>query len=63
VTHRFSKGRLDVDERQMIEQVPNDDPAELPNGDAPTAKLVFGPQGRAVHIEQRAVEVEEGGGS
>jgi len=63
VTHRFLKRGLDVDERQMIEQVPNDDPAKLPNGDAPTAKLVLRPQRRAVHIEQRPVEVEEGGGS
>jgi hypothetical protein len=63
VTHGFLKRGLDINERQMVEDVPDDDPAKLPQRDAPTAKLVLGPQRRAVHIEQRAVEVEEGGGS
>ena len=47
----------------MVEDVPDHDSAKLPKRDAPAAKLMLRPQGRAVHVEQRAVEVEEGGGS
>ena len=63
VTHCFFERRLDVDERQVIEHVPNQDPTKLPNRDTPPTKLVLGPQCRTVHVEQCAVEVEEGGGS
>ena len=63
VTHRCFEGRLDVDEREVIENVPDEHPTKLAKRDAPVAKLVLGPQSRAVHVEQRAVEVEKGGGS
>ena len=63
VPHRFLERCLDVDERQMIEQIPNNDAAKLPNRDAPATKLVLGPQRGAVHVEQRTIEVEEGGGA
>ena len=63
VTHRFPEGALDVDERKMVQHVPDENPTELPHGNAPAEKLMLGPERRAVHVEQRAVEIEEGGGS
>ena len=63
VTDSLSKCSLDVDQRQMVEHIPNDDPAELPDGDAPAPKLVLRPQSRAVHVEQRTVEIEKRRGS
>ena len=62
VTDRFFERRLDVDEGEVIEHVPNQHSAKLPHRDAPREKLVFGPQRGAVHVEQRAVEIEKGGG-
>ena len=63
VPEGFGVGRLDVDQGQVIEGVPDHDPAELPNRDTALPELMTRPERGAVHIEQRAIEIEEGGGS
>ena len=63
VTHCFFEGRLDVDEREVIENVSDEHPTKLAKRNAPVAKPVLGPRSRARHVELRAAEVEEGSGS
>ena len=61
VAERLFVGRFDVDQRQVIQSIPNEHATELAQRDAALPKLVLGPERRAVHVEQRAVEIEEGG--
>ncbi len=53
------KRGLDVDQGKMIERVPNDHASKLTRRDVASEELVLGPQARAVHLQQRSIEIEE----